>query len=155
MANLANEATDASETNGANKADGGDNSNKADKAEANNANDAKADEANEAIATKEVNEAIEPMFRQGQQVDEANDAKADETNKAIGAGVSIKVVDSDIEDEVLDNQLTKIEKLDASNAAIVSNEAGELSELAMTSNNKLIVAGSDELDEFVEADEAV
>ncbi len=45
--------------------------------------------------------------------------------------------------------------LDAANKAVVSNKAGELSELAVTNNDELIVAGSDELDEFVEADEAV
>ncbi len=48
----------------------------------------------------------------GQQVDEANDATAKETNEAIGASVSVEAVDSDNEDEVLDNQLTELEKLD-------------------------------------------
>jgi hypothetical protein len=51
--------------------------------------------------------------------------------------------------------LLSLRKLDAANKAIVSNEAGELSELVMTNNNELIVAGSGELDEFVEADKAV
>ncbi len=95
------------------------------------------------------------MFWQGQQVDEANDATANKTNEAIRAGVSVKAVDSDKKDGVLDNQLAELEKLDAANEAIVSNEAGELSELAVTYNNELIVAGSGELDEFIEANKEV
>ncbi len=67
------------------------------------------DEANEAIATEDVNEAIEPMIWQGQQVDEANDATSDKINEAIGVGVSVEAVDSDDEaDGVLDNQLTEL-----------------------------------------------
>jgi colicin import membrane protein len=154
-ADLANKATDAIDANGANKADAVNKPNKADKAKADDANKAKADEADKAIATEEVNKAIKPTFRLDQQVDEANDAKADETDEAIGASVSVEVINSDNEDEVLDNQLTELEKLDAANKAIVSNEAGELSELTVIDNNELIVAGSDELDEFVEADDAV
>jgi hypothetical protein len=69
--------------------------------------------------------------------------------------VSVEAVDSDDEDGVLDNQLAVLEKLDAANEAIVSNKAGELSELAVTNDDELIVAGSDELDEFVEANKAV
>jgi hypothetical protein len=121
---LANKATDAPEVNGANEADAVNKPDEADKAKDNNADKAEANEANKAIATKEVNMAIEPMFRQGQQVDEANDAKVDETNEAIGAGLSVKAVDSDVEDEVLDNQLAEFEKLDAANKGIVSNKAG-------------------------------
>jgi hypothetical protein len=86
-ADLANKATDTTEANQANKAE-------------------------EAIATKEVNKAVEPIFSQGQQVDDANDATANKTNEAIGAGVSIEAVDSDDEDGVLDNQLAEHEKLD-------------------------------------------
>ncbi len=69
--------------------------------------------------------------------------------------MSVEAVDSDDEDGVLDNQLAVLEKLDAANEAIVSNKAGELSELAVTNDDELIVAGSDELDEFVEANKAV
>jgi hypothetical protein len=96
------------------------------------------------------------MIQHGQEVDEANDATADETNEAIGAGVSVERIDSDDEaNGVLDNQLTELEKLDVANEAIVSNEAGELSELAVTNDSELIVARSGELDKFVEANEAV
>ncbi len=66
-----------------------------------------------------------------------------------------KDVDSDNEDGVLENELAGLEKLDAANKAIVFNEPGELSERTMTNNDELIVAGSSELDEFVEADKAV
>ncbi len=59
------------------------------------------------------------------------------------------------EDGLLDNQLTELEKLDAANEAIVFIEAGELSQLAVTNDDELIVAGSGDLDEFIEADEAV
>ena len=59
--------------------------------------------ADKAFATKEVNEAIEPMFWQCQQVDEANDATADETDDVIGAGVSVEAIDSENKDGVLDN----------------------------------------------------
>jgi hypothetical protein len=58
----------------------------------------RANEADKAIATKEVNDAVEPMFQQGQQVNEANGATADTSNEAIGADVSVKAVDSDDED---------------------------------------------------------
>jgi hypothetical protein len=92
---------------------------------------------------------LSQWFKQGQQVDEANDSTANKTNEAIGAGVSVKAIDSDDVDGVLDNQLTEFEKLDAANKAIVFNEAGELSELAVTNNHELIVAGSGELDQFV------
>jgi len=96
------------------------------------------------------------MIQHGQEVDEANDATADETNEAIGASVSVERIDSDDEaNGVLDNQLTELEKLDVANEAIVSNEAGELSELAVTNDSELIVARSGELDKFVEANEAV
>jgi uncharacterized cysteine cluster protein YcgN (CxxCxxCC family) len=74
-----------------------------------------ANEANKAIATKEVNKAIEQMFWQGQQIHEANDSRANETNEAIGACVSVKAVESDDEDGVLGNQLAELEKLDAAN----------------------------------------
>jgi hypothetical protein len=154
-ADLANKATDAIEANGANEADAVDKPDKADKAEVNDVNKAKANKADKAIVTKEVNKAIELIFRQGQQVDEANDAKANKTNEAIKAGVSVEAINSDDGDEVLDNQLAELKKLDAANKAIVSNEAGELSELVVTDDNELIVAGSYELDEFVETDKAV
>ena len=96
------------------------------------------------------------MIQHGQEVDEANDATADETNEAIGASVSVERIDSDDEaNGVLDNQLTELEKLDVANEAIVSNEAGELSELAVTDDSELIVARSGELVKFVEANEAV
>jgi hypothetical protein len=60
--------------------------------------------------------------------------------------VSVKAVDSDKEDGVFDNHLTELEKLDAANKAIVSNKAGELSELAVT--NKAV----DELNELAVAE---
>jgi hypothetical protein len=69
--------------------------------------------------------------------------------------VSIKAIDFDDEDRILDNQLGELENLDAAKEAIVSKEAGELSELTVTNNDVLIVTGSGELDEFVEADEAI
>jgi len=96
------------------------------------------------------------MIWQCQQVNEANDATADETNKTIGVGVSVEAVNSDDEaNGVLDNQLTELEKPDAANKAIVSNNAGELSELVVTNNDDLIEARSGELDDFVEAIKAV
>ncbi len=69
--------------------------------------------------------------------------------------MSVKAIDSDDEDRVLDNQLAELEKLEAANEAIVSNEAGELSDLVVTNKDDLIVAGSGELDEFVEDNKAV
>ena len=90
-----------------------------------------------------------------QQANEANDARADETNDAIGAGFSVEAIDSDNEDGVFGNQLAELEKLDAANKAIVSDKASELSELAVTNDDELIVARSGELDEFIEAAEAV
>ena len=60
------------------------------------------------------------MIWQGQQIDDANDAIAYKTTDAIRANVSI---DSDNEaDGVLDNQFNELEKLDAANEAIVSNQ---------------------------------
>ncbi len=90
-----------------------------------------------------------------QQANEANDARADETNDAIGAGLSVEAIDSDNEDGVFGNQLAELEILDAASKAIVSNEVGKLSELTVTNNDELIVARSGELDEFIEAAEAV
>ena len=149
-ADLTDKAADATEVNGADEAHVADKPNEADKTEVNEANKAKN-------VTKEVNKAVEPMIWQGQQVNEANDATAGETNETIGVGVSVEAVNSDNEaDGVLDNQLTELEKPDAANEApIVSNNAGELSELAVTNNDDLIEAGSGELDDFVETIKAV
>jgi hypothetical protein len=148
-ADLTDKAADATEVNGADEAHVADKPNEADKTKVNEANKAKN-------VTKEVNKAVEPMIRQGQQVNEANDATAGKTNETIGVGVSVEAINSDDEaDGVLDNQLTELEKPDAANEAIVSNDAGELSELAVTNNDDLIEAGSGELDDFVEAIKAV
>jgi hypothetical protein len=89
------------------------------------------------IATKEVNKAIEPMFQQGQQVDEANDATANKTNEAI---------DSDNEDGVLDNQLAELEKLDAANEAVVSDVAIE----ANAANEAHMANEADKADDAIE-----
>ncbi len=54
-----------------------------------------------------------------------NKADKADANEAIGIGVERA-------DEILNNQIAELKKLDVANKAIVSNRAGELSELALT-----------------------
>jgi hypothetical protein len=73
---------------------------------------------------------------------DTNDATADETNEAIGAGVSVKAIDSDNEDGLLDNQLAELEKLDAANEANVSNVVIEANKASLAEANELLATNS-------------
>jgi hypothetical protein len=108
--------------------------------------DAEADEAVEAIVTKEIEaNAIDEIVADNEAIviNEADDSY----NEANG---------------VLDNQLAELEKLDAANEAIVSNEAGEADAvdksgkaILIDAANKAIVANkANESDEAILIDEA-
>ncbi len=56
--------------------------------------------------------------------------------------MSIKAIDSDNEDGVLDNQLAELEKLDAANKAIVSNVVIEANKTSLAEANELLATDS-------------
>ncbi len=172
MAREATEAivTDAAEANEANKAEADeadkadvpDQPTKADKAKADKANeaaneaDAKADEADKAIATRKSTRPLSHCFDKANKLMRPMMQQPTTPMRPLGPVCPSRLlILTGKEDGVLDNQLAELEKLDTANKAIVSNKAGELSDLAVTNDNELMVARSGELDEFIEVDEAV
>jgi hypothetical protein len=152
-ADLADKAADATETTEADQADVADKPGDADEAKADEANKAEADEAD-----AEADEAVEAIVTKEIEANAIDEIVADD--KAI---VINKADDSYNEaNEVLDNQLAELEKLDAANEAIVSNEAGEADAVDKSNEailidaaNKAIVANkANESNEAILIDEA-
>ena len=96
----------------------------ADEAKADEANESEANEASEAKADEaeaKVNDAIEAVVTKAIEANAIDEIVADDESIVINeANDSYNVADG-----VLDNQLAELEKLDAANEAIVSNEAGQ------------------------------